>query len=340
MKILKSLKTLLLAATLSTGFYAHAQVPSVCDGTFLNPLAAVDLNNIFPITIFGITIGNTYPEPAVLNAVKGACVCPGIFGIPSPGIMATYWAPTTIYEIEHRPGCFSSLGGITILPGFSNLFSEQSQDADLKGQATNRMQVHNYRYPFLSDLKTLQNISCMQVPEPEVGGLSEIDLSHQDDVIATLLAPESILFSSPVAHAACAIDAAAASLGYPMDSLFFCQGTWGPTYPISGNSQHSGEPFTMNNSIQGKYLAKEHRLGLKWQSIGPAAMCQPIPNPIFVKSQYRVDQVGPVIRKGNPVVIGDPARLLQFPSITNPPGKENTTNLIFQAQQCCMRIIP
>ena len=39
--------------------------------------------------------------------------------------------------------------------------------------------------------------------------------------------PEAAWLANPVALAACLADAAAASAGSPIDSLFWCAGTWG-----------------------------------------------------------------------------------------------------------------
>jgi conjugal transfer pilus assembly protein TraU len=138
-------------------------------------------------------------------------------------------------------------------------------------------------------------------------------------------------------QAACSVDAVAASTGFPLDDLFWCAGTWGSVYPLTGNSPTSNSPFQENNLVQAKFIARQSRLGLQWQTIGPSAQCFAHPNPIWIKSMYRVDQVGPIVRRGSPMVIGSPG-LKQSPEQSNYPTREDTVNLIWQGQQCCLRL--
>jgi conjugal transfer pilus assembly protein TraU len=166
--------------------------------------------------------------------------------------------------------------------------------------------------------------------------MTEIDPTWQDDAWGVVFSPEAALFANPIAQAACAVDATAATAGYPLDPLFWCAGGWGSTYPLTGNASQNNGPFTMNNLVQAKFIARQHREGLMFQTIGPSALCVSHPNPVWIKGQYRVDQVGPVPRYGVPVPIGSPG-YLQAPPVANLPGMEHTDNLIWQGMQCCMR---
>jgi conjugal transfer pilus assembly protein TraU len=336
----------LYAGTSPTPAQAQEQTPTIgaatCLGKWFNPVTDTDWNNMFPITIAGVpftTGGNS--NPPLMAAMPPICTCPTIIGIPWVGIGITFWQPMYVAEIERRPGCLSSMGGISTLAGYSLLASNQSvSDSNNTGDAANRMQVHWYEYPIASMLEMLENLQCKNTNGFNLAYMTEIDSLWQDDLWGGVFSPESSLFASPLAHAACAVDAVASSLDYPLDALFWCAGAWGNVYPLTGNSSHSGDPYTLNNQIQAKFIARNHRTGLAWQTIGPSAICGSHPNPIWVKSQYRYDQVGPINRRGRAVVTGSNGKLFQFPPVTHVPTQEHTINLIWQGQQCCAKGIP
>lgn len=337
------LKSILASVLLAVSIPAMAVVPSVCEGRIFNPITDTDWNNIFPITVAGMVVstGDNQVAP-LMQAMPPVCTCPTILGIPFIGIGITYWQPMYISEIERRPGCLSSMGGVNVLPGYSLLASEQGANPSADGNATtNRMQVHWYEYPVFAMMDMMKSISCTSgLSGVNLAYVTEIDPLWQDDVWGSVFSPESVLFANPIATAACAVDAVASSINYPLDPLFWCAGSWGNVYPLTGNSSHGGDPYTMNNQIQAKFIARSHRMGLMWQTIGPTAMCSPHINPVWVKSQYRYNQVAPIPRRGRAVATGSNGQLFQFPPITNLPTQEHTVNLIWQGQQCCLKGIP
>lgn len=327
-------------AVLPTAAQAQAQGQAVqktgaaCSGKIFNPLSDTDWNNLYPISIVGFrVVKNVGP---VTHWEAPVCTCPGPFGIPSIGVGITYWEPLYIAEIERTPGCLESLGGVSVLSGYSTLQSEQVNEGD-DGGPVSRMQVHWYQYPVMSVIKFFESIGCKDMSGFDLAYITEIDPTWQSDEWAAVFAPEASLFTSVLAQSSCALDAIAASGGLTIDAMFWCAGSWGSIYPLSGNAAHTNSNFTSNNLVQAKFLARQARLGLQMQTIGPSATCFSHPNPIWVKSQYRVNQVSPIPRKGNPVVVGSTG-LLQFPTIANMPSKEHTTNLIWQAKQCCLRL--
>lgn len=335
-------KKVAAAALLAAATSSHAVVGALCTGKFFNPITDTDWNNVFPITIAGAVISNGINSTSpLMAAMPPVCVCPTIFGIPMVGIGITYWQPLYLSEVERRPGCLSSLGGIKVLGGpYEMLHSNQTQNHINGAKAANRMQVHWYQYPLFSMLEILKTVACKSISGFDLAYITEVDPMWQDDTWSAVFAPEASLFTNPLANAACAVDSVAATAGQPMDALFWCAGSWGNIYPLSGNSGHSGDRFTMNNQLQAKFMARNARMGLAWQTIGPSAICSSHPNPIWVKSQYRYDQVGPVPRYGRAVATGDFGRFSAGPPVTNVPTQEHTINLIWQGQQCCLKPIP
>ena len=338
-RFLRGLRQLALATLVAAPAAAFA-FDAVCNGKMFNPVADVDWNQALPITVAGARVqSGVGTNPVLMEAMPPVCVCPSIlFGIPLPGIGVTYWEPLSLIEVERRPGCLSSLGGLSVLPSFGMLHSEVQAD-EAETSQTSRMQIHQYQYPLFSMLNVLPNTWCRNAGSFELGYMTEIDYLWQDDMWGGVLTPETALFANPIAQAACTVDAVAANLNYPLDALFWCAGSWGGTYPLTGNSGHGTLGFTRNNQLAAKFIARTARLGLEWQTIGPTAICTAHPNPVIVKSQYRFDQVQPIPRFGRSVTLGS-LGLGQVPPVENVPTQEHTVNLIWQGKQCCLKVIP
>jgi conjugal transfer pilus assembly protein TraU len=307
-----------------------------CHGEMFNPMSDVDWNNLYPITIGGFKMNSKGNATSPLQYEPSVCTCPGPFGIPSYGIGVTYWEPVYIAEIERSPGCMSSLGGKKILKGYDSLHSEQIMTFNGPGQ-TSRMQMHWYEYPVFKVVDIMQSMACKNTGGFALVGLTEIDPFWQSDEWAAVFSPDSSLFASLPAQAACAIDAVAATVHYPIDALIWCAGTWGSVYPFSGNSPHTNSNFSSNNLVLAKYIARQTRLGLMWQTIGPTAMCFTHPAPVWLKSQYRFNQVAPIARRGSTVEAGNPGAMLS-PPVTNHPTRESTVDMVWRARQCCARL--
>lgn len=328
--------TIILLTLSIMGLGSHAWAADGCKGRFFNPIADPDWNNFFPITIMGLDVGGNSNPPKM--KVPPICFCPSVLGIPLPGIGISYWQPMYIAEIEKTAGCSSSLNGMKILSGYDGLNSEQAFfNPDKQAAQSTRMQLHWYEYPLFAILDIFKEIGCSSSNGFNLAYVSEIDPTWQDDVWAGIFNPESALFATPVAQLACTVDSVAANFSYPVDALFWCAGSWGQVYPLSGNANQALYPFQLNQLILGKFLARSARAGLAWQTIGPDAVCQAHPNPIWVKSQYRVNQVYPIRRRGAPLVVGALPTKQRPNMVTNSPGQDSTVDLIWQGQQCCLQ---
>lgn len=295
---------------------------------------------MYPITVAGARLSgsSSWSNPPLMDVMPPVCVCPTVFGFPLPGVGITYWSPQRLIEIENRPGCLSTLGGVNVLSGYSMLTSEMTGGQADEG-STSRMQVHTYTYPVFEMLDMMTQLSCKNEGNFDLGYMTEIDPTWQDDLWAAIFAPESGLFANPLAQAACALDAITSELYSPLDPLFWCQGSWGSTYPLTGNAGHAVNGHAQNHLILGKFIARNARLGMEMMTIGPTAICFSHPSPIMVKSQYRYNQVQPFPRRGRAVVTGATGKT-QMPPVSNAPTKEHTATVIWQGKQCCMKIIP
>ncbi len=328
------------AAFLIASAACAAIAPTVCHGKLFNPITDTNWNDFIPLTIMGMQMGPNGNPPEIY--VPPICVCPGAFGIPSPGIGISYWQPTYIAEVERNAGCAASLGGgVSLFSGYSLENSEQaytgSDGGTSESSQSTRMQIHWYKYPMFSFFSAFNDLGCRSSGGFALAYATEIDPTWQNDLWAGLYSPEAGLFANLPANTACIADAIAANVAYPIDALFWCAGSWGNVYPFSGNSNESQTPFQVDNLELAKFIARLAREGLAWQTIGPSTICGAHVNPIWIKSQYRVDEVYPVITRGSPLVVGA-LPFKQVPGlITNTPVNTSMVDLIWQGRECCVR---
>lgn len=318
----------------------HAQASAAssavnCKGKTFNAMSDPDWNNLYPIVIMGVSMGPNSDPPSM--AMPPICVCPGIYDIPSPGISVSYWQPLYISEVVQTAGCSPSLGGKELLPEYTALSAHSGFfNSNIGGADSSKVQLHWYEYPVFGMLDEFKDLVCRGSNGFNLAYVTEVDPTWQNDSWAAVLNPEAALFTSNVAQLACSADSVAANIAFPLDPLFWCAGSWGGVYPFSGTANQSVGVNQRNNLVLSKFLARQARLGLAFQTVGPDAICTTHPNPIWIKSEYRLNQVYPVPLHGAPQVIGAlPEK--QFPPVTNPPGMADTVNLIWQGQECCVR---
>lgn len=310
-------------------------VGEACHGRFLNPITDINWNLVFPIKVAGVPISGGGSNESPLAITSPVCVCPGhIFGIPTAGIMMTFHEPLYIEEVARNAGCMASIGGVSVMEGYHN---EDTEHKEGKGSVS-RWQIHWYQYPVFSILKLFQNLTCVSGGGFALGYMTEIDPTWQNDLWGSIMSPESVLFANPIAQAACIADAVSSTFQFPLDAEFWCAGTWGSVYPFTGNSNVDVGADQSAENVGAKFMAKLARVGMLWDTVGQWAMCSPVPNPIWVKSEFTIDPVYPMIRHGMGMPIGAaPAVYLNIPP-QQYPSMENINQVIFQEQQCCIHV--
>jgi len=307
-------------------------------GGFFDPITDPNWSaDLFPISIAGISMGGTQPptihEPTI-------CECPShFFGYPVPGIGITYWEPAFVAEVTHHPGRLLTLGGDDILSSYQQEFGAvNGNSSGVSHNGENRAQVHWYSYPIFRIIGVFVNGICLN----DEGGFNlvtstEIDPTWQDDIWANVFSPEAALFANSIMQLACVADAAAASVSYPLDPLFWCAGAWGPAYPFSGNPNTQSSAAGSNALVMSKFLAREFRLGLMWATIGPEAECSAVISPVWLKTQFRVDPIYPNPTYGSPIYIGQTEVRWGLVPPANYPTEQDSAYLLWVAHQCCLR---
>jgi conjugal transfer pilus assembly protein TraU len=314
-----------------------AGASQTCKGKWFNPISDTNWNNTFPITVFGVPLGGGANPPVV--QMPPVCICPSyLFGTPAPGVGASYWQPNYVVEVERTPGCLSSMNGLQLLSAFKPQASEKANDEGDGGGAISRMNIHWYRYPIFAMLDMFTKFVCRSGSYFDVAYLTEIDPTWHNDLWGVIFTPEANLFKSPVLQSICAIDAVASTFGFPLDPLFWCAGSWGSLIPYTGNAAQNNSDQSSNNLIAAKFMARHARVGALMSTVGPQAQCFSVPMPILIKSAYRFNQFIPIRPPfSRPTYIGQSEFVWGVLPPANFPMFESSANLVWNAQQCCIR---
>lgn len=270
---------------------AGTQAAEPCYGKFPNPFTDVCWKCVFPISIGPVQVDMGMEDAG--DSVPLLCTCP----IPTPpfirvGIGAGFWEPARVAEVVRTPFCSPLLGGAVLgsLAAPSGTHGVRTDD-----EASSAFyHVHWYIYPLLAWMNLLTDIACVTPESFDVLYITEVDPLWEDDELAFLINPEAVLFTNPLAQAACAGDCAAASVGFPLDALFWCAGCQGSLYPYGGTvTPHQGGVQSSLTLVQ-RMAAKLHRQFLALDTSSQASMCLPLPQPILKKTQYKTQPLYPI----------------------------------------------
>lgn len=300
-----------------------------CTGRLINPATDICWDCLLPITI-GSTPVMTGVNPDTVNPPNTICTC-GSFPFPEVGISVGYWEPMELIDVTRSPYCLVNLGGIPLMESPN----DGSVSVDDPNVNTGFFYVHAYHFPIMQMLG-VQSPRCADSGVPTLTYLSELDPTWEDETLALVLFPETLLFDNLPMQAACSVDALSASTWLPNDELFWCAGAQGTMYPLTGSV---GEYI---GGVQGTVLLSErliyklHRLGLMADSsIGD--LCSAHTTMTLPKSRYRYQMINPI-----PTVMPSGCQpfgrtTMLWGSLLEPPiSTENYGYLIFRKRNCCM----
>lgn len=269
-------------------FLLLGSIQAKCVGRFINPIKDVCWSCMFPITIAGMKVSPNGEDTS--NPKEILCRCTRPF--PRIGIPISFWEPVRLVDVTRTPYCLVNMGGLSMMK--SGIKSQGGVDNAPGGRMRSSFyQVHWYLYPVIYWLELLVEFICLEKGEFDVAYLTEFDPMWNDDETAFIINPEAAVFGNPIAQAACAADCLKATLGFGFDTLFWCAGCQGSLYPFTGTiASHVGGVQASLLSVE-KMIAKLHREGLLWGTVGKKAYCDKYPMPIIKKSQYKTQMIYP-----------------------------------------------
>lgn len=259
---------------------------SQCKGHFVNPITDICWDCLFPLTIGASSVVKSHYTDTK-NPGSPICSCPNKLQLL--GVTIGYWEPFALVDVTRKPYCMVNLG-VQLHIKDQGLGGSQMPDTDGRGAF---YYVHWYKYPLMYWLQVLTSIGCMETEDFDVMYLSELDPTWNDSEFAFVLNPEATLFSTPPVRASCAADATKALTGTAMDSLFWCQGAQGSTYPLNGFIANQASPISAATLLAERTDFKLHRIGAIKDSVGKdsPAICTTYRSSILPKSRYRYQLV-------------------------------------------------
>ncbi|MEM3580400.1 MAG: TraU family protein [Candidatus Bathyarchaeia archaeon] len=300
-----------------------------CRASFIDPVTDIRWDAMFPVEIAGIEVkgpGNL-PDPDKIGSV--ICMCRRGNNIVL-GVTVSYWNPTRIVETTKVPYCFPTMGGMQISnPEQGTKYGSNETDTPYTKQ-----NAHWYVFPVWQVLDLFVDNPCVPVEGFDLAYITEIDPTWNNDLTGFLLNPEALLFGNPVAQLACVADSVAATVNKPLDPLFWCQGSWGSAYPLTG-SISEGNYIKANAALAARMIYKMNREALHWDTA--VDYCGAQITPIWFKSHYKIHMLKPV--RSEPMFIGRPSPLWETGK--NPPfgtksnSPDNFSWVIFQRVKCC-----
>lgn len=329
---------LLLIRSFSFPLPAAAACTAAGEGT---PAAAIriwtaavsTIYNVFPIRIGGVTI-ISFQGLEDFSSVSNvpACLCMDPF--PRVGIKVSLWEPIAFLEATRIPSCSPSLGMVLPIPSPTAQMGFGGEDSGGEDQSNHHSyQFHYIKFHPFALLNLFLDFVCFESGGLDIGYISEVDPLWQSDVWASVLNPEAILVANPVAQMACMADSAAATLGFPLDFLWWCLGTWGSLYPMT-KSVSQGINLTSQMAVSARAVAKLHRQLILWGSVGESGLCGMYPMPVMRKSQYSFLLLHPVphpvrIPIGRSVMLWGEGKEVPF------ANHHVYVNLLYRKRDCC-----
>lgn len=281
--------------------------PGCYNGQVLSPKLITEFcwTCIFPLRVSGITLASG-DKPAPDKATnKPACMCFDNLGVPRPGITTSMWEPSRLIEFERVPGCLSALGGTRL--GVDRIFQGHYGNSDNDGNDNSFLHYHYYAFPLMNIMEMFYKQSCNAdgFVDFDLMYLSELDPTWNNDELAFFASPEAAIVAGPIAAVSCSTDAVSSTAGKPIDSMFWCAGTWGFLYPFSGN-QNGGKGVLRDTSLlTTRVMSSLHRRGLAHATMGDENLCSSSISPTMPKSQYKITMMYPRAETDSSHVIGE-----------------------------------
>mgnify|MGYP003970888191 FL=1 len=316
---------------------AHAD-PGCQDANVISGSLITDIfwDCLLPIRLAGVTMssgGESTPADAVDAPL---CVCQDNLGVPQPGVTTSMWQPARLVEFQRVPGCSSVLNG-TVFP-FDRLNQGHHQRGGEQGPQGTFMHYHYYAFPLLVMLDLFVNPGCVSdgMMDLDLLYMSEVDPTWNNDELAFFANPEAAAVANPIAITACTADAVSSTAGTPLNSMFWCAGTWGAIYPLSGN-QYTMSSLVKNTSLlKVKVLAALHRRGLARRTMGTSAMCEPEIDVTLDKDMYKYTLLHPIPETSSAHVTGE-SPFTWGMAKTIPAVGEDLIYTIWKWLDCCNR---
>lgn len=302
----------------------------------------------FPMRVAGVAtnkpINGDFPDGSATSQLL--CACNDSLGVPRIGTQSSFWAPARIIEVVRKPGCVPSMGGATIGGTDMLLGGSKTTEHDTNDKSFYHYNYYSFPLYIMLDLLT--------APECNSGGYSDFDLIASsfydpvwnEDELNLFQTPEIVVFSNPIAIAACGGECLAISGDLsdanavpqsPTLNMFWCAGCWGHLPPFTGNLNVKGSPPRDSSLIATRALATMHRRGLAHKTFGNGEMCGGSIAPMLPKSQYKMSMIYPVAEASGRCCHWVGESTFKWGEWRNIPGTgEDFIYMLWRFTDCCV----
>lgn len=323
-----------------SAFLISFNVNASCVGKMVNPITDICWSCLFPVTMGPISVKMDNRRDTK-NTSKVLCACPkerqGIMKAV-PGIPLGFWEPARLIDVTRTPYCMVSMG--FKMPASSNRRGTVASKGSHDSSRRSFYHVHWYIYPITYWLEILTDILCLEKTSIDLAYITELDPLWSNDELSFILNPESVLFGNPIAQTACIADCASATVSFPRDELFWCQGCQGSLYPFSGSIPTHNGGVQASQLAAGRLIAKLHRQLMLWNTSGTSneEICKKRIAPKIKKSQYKLQMIYPIPDAKGKLACNP----LGFQTFLSERGKEfpykgeDFGYLVFRKKNCCL----
>lgn len=299
---------------------------------FAHVLSALDWRGMFPLTI-GSSAMVSGSLPDTPNPSNPVCVCAG-HPFLHVGWSEGFWEPMMVVEVTRTAGELIAFNGVHIPTPFAK-GQGSSGTSPARGQQNGFYQVHVYRVPIIEWVAPfLLGGSCQTDGDFSVAYASEWDPTWQQDTLSNALYPEVAWFREPeaavTANLACGADALSSMTGLANDHLFWCDGSHGLMYPLTGSVGNVVGQANAESLMVERALYKLHRMLMMTDSSSDS-LCHPVMEAYLPKSRYREEPVYPVVGQTRPFGRSVFLNPLSFTSAQN----DDAVFWVFRKKNCC-----
>ena len=332
----KKLRNSLLALTFLV--FPANQAFAICEGSIINPITDVCWQCMFPMSMGGMSFGHGAGASAGEGTGTTVCSCPSSKTLM--GMSVSFWEHARLNETVKDAYCFPSLGtGMNDGGGLSSLLAGSQRGGDAAEHSEySSQQSHWFIFPVWIWLNLFTDFPCIEKKPFDVAYMTEVDPLWNDDALSFVINPEALLFGNPITQLSCVADTIAATVGSPIDSMFWCHGAWGSPYPLSGSKSDSLSMST-NAGLAARTVFKLGREMLLFDTGINECAQSGVMTPIMHKNNYRFQIARPV--RGNECIpVGKPPMI--WGAGKNPSlgaGKNSADNFLWvmtRARKCCI----
>lgn len=336
---MKYLARLWIALILAFSLNGAAQAQEICNGAFPNLITDVCYDCMFPISLAGglLNLGVSGSDYDTGVGSLPVCVCTNTLSVGTP---VSFWEPHYMVDTTTKPGCMPLLGGVDIDTPYNadEYGTENYTTAHINNgkRKSAFMQVNEYINPVMSAIGVVVNNPCLDNRAFDVPFMSWADPTWNDDALSLMLTPYAYPFASVLSVASELPDAISATFGFPLETLFWVAGAWGPMYPLDGNVAVANTQEQVSHLMIARLFAKLHAAGTQTATAGQDALdscgALGIPQLIMDKRQYKTNRTFP-FPDNQCTPIGRP---LAFQEIgASRPQDKDYGYFIFQRKDCC-----